>query len=168
MKLKRKDPEKFSPGLEAFLDFLRYAAAQHEIAKTAQMEADAVTQDILHTLELQDPDRAYMERLARKLKRTRRERRLAKDTAARTSCIADWVGKNAAVIKSLERLLGEVRREEKKAAGRIYIPRTQALEDIKPRGNQMVSFGRFQDTEYAVQEGGLVQAAATEEKKGGD
>ena len=70
------------------MDFLRYAAEQHEIAKTAQMEADAVTQDILHTLELQDPDRAYMERLARKLKRTRRERRLAKDTAARTSCIA--------------------------------------------------------------------------------
>ncbi len=145
------------------MDFLRYAAEQHEIAKTAQMEADAVTQDILHTLELQDPDRAYMERLARKLKRTRQERRLAKDTAARTSCIADWVGKNAAVIKSLERLLGEVRREEKKAAGRIYIPWIQALEDIKP-----VSFRRFQDTEYAVQEGGLVQATAAEEKKGGD
>lgn len=145
------------------MDFLRYAAEQHEIAKTAQMEADAVTQDILHTLELQDPDRAYMERLARKLKRTLRERRLAKDTAARTSCIADWVSKNAAVIKSLERLLGEVRREEKKAAGRIYIPWIQALEDIKP-----VSFRRFQDTEYAVQEGGLVQAAAAEEKKGGD
>ncbi len=86
-----------------------------------------------------------------------------KDPAARTSCIADWVGKNAAVIKSLERLLGEVRREEKKAAGRIYIPWIQALEDIKP-----VSFRRFQDTEYAVQEGGLVQATAAEEKKGGD
>lgn len=98
----------------------------------ARGSADAVTQDILHTLELQDPDRAYMERLARKLKRTRQERRLAKDTAARTSCIADWVSKNAAVIKSLERLLGEVRKEEQKAAGRIYIPRTQALEDIKP------------------------------------
>ena len=80
----------------------------------------------------------------------------------------DWVGKNAAVIKSLERLLGEVRREEKKAAGRIYIPRTQALEDIKPKGNQMASFGGFQDTEYAVQEGGLVQATAAEEKKGGN
>ena len=86
-----------------------------------------------------------------------------KNPAARTSCIADWVSKNAAVIKSLERLLGEVRREEKKAAGRIYIPWIQALEDIKP-----VSFGRFQDTEYAVQEGGLVQAATAEEKKGGD
>ena len=106
--------------------------------------------------------------MARKLKRIRRERRLAKDTAVRTSCIADWVSKNAAVIKSLERLLGEVRREEKKAAGRIYIPWIQALEDIKPKGNQMASFGGFQDTEYAVQEGGLVQAATAEEKKGGD
>lgn len=52
MKSKKKDPEKFSPGLETFLDFLRYATEQYGIAKTAQMEADAVTQDILHTLEL--------------------------------------------------------------------------------------------------------------------
>ena len=130
--MKKKEAEKFGPGLEAFLDYLRYASEPHNIALTSCSEAEAATQDLLHSLELEDRDRTYTERLARRMKKIRRERRLAKDTVLRSGPIVDWVEKNAAVIKSLERLFGEIRKAEAKTTDRIYIPRTKILEEIEP------------------------------------
>lgn len=141
MRMKKKEAEKFSPGLEAFLDYLQYTSGQYNIALTSCSEAEAATQDLLHSLELEDHDRTYMERLTRRMKKIRRERRLAKDTVLRSGPIVDWVEKNAAVIKSLERLLGEIRKAEAKTTDRIYIPRTKVLEEIGPGA------GRAENTE---------------------
>lgn len=131
--MKKKEAEAFSPVLEAFLHHLRYIEEQYRIAGQNCTEADAATQDLLHSLELKDHDRSYMERLARRMKKIRQERRLAKDTLIRATPIVNWAEKNAAAIKSLERLLGEVRKAEDKTRDRIYIPRTQILEEIGER-----------------------------------
>ena len=52
--------------------------------------------------------------------------------ALRHICYTSGAQKNAAVIKSLERLFGEIRKAEAKTTDRIYIPRTKILEEIEP------------------------------------
>lgn len=63
--------------------------------------------------------------LAEELADTRRKRREAKDAIAETSPVVAWLEDNRAVVKSLERLLGEVRKAERIAENRIYTPRTR-------------------------------------------
>lgn len=40
------------------------------------------------------------------------------------------------VIKGLERLLGDVRKQERRSEGRSYAPRTHILEDIRRDGEK--------------------------------
>ena len=145
--MKKKEAEKFSPGLEAFLDYLQYASGQYNIALTSCSEAEAATQDLLHSLELEDHDRTYMERLTRRMKKIRRERRLAKDTVLRSGPIVDWVEKNAAVIKSLERLLGEIRKAEAKqrTASTYLAPKFWRKLDREQEGRKTLKGGERHD-----------------------
>jgi len=61
----------------------------------------------------------------------RRTRREAKDTAEQTGPVAAWAEQNRATVKGLERLLGELRKLERKTETRTYIPRTHVLEEAQ-------------------------------------
>ena len=112
-----------SKGIEAFLDFLREANTQLNIAVMVEQEANDKTQDILHRLELQD--HAYHEyaALSKELKAIRKERRNAKDEIACLSPIVEWAQNNQSTVKGLEQLLGVVRKAERSTEQRIYTPR---------------------------------------------
>ena len=70
-------------------------------------------------------------RLATKLQAVRRQRRTAKDMTEITKIIAIWAKDNKSIIGSLQRLLGDIRKAEKKQQNRTYIPRTNVIEEIR-------------------------------------
>ncbi len=126
--------EKTSAGVEAFLDYLRDASERQRMAEADRTEAEAATQDLLHALELGQLDRAERARLAVKLREVRRKRRRAKNTLAWTTPVAAWAKENHGTVKSLERLLGELRKVERQSEGRVYAPRTHVLEELNGKG----------------------------------
>lgn len=109
--------------IDAFLAFLRECAQRYHIAEADEQETNGETQDILHSLELEEHDYHEYARLSKQLKAIRQRRRTAKDAMAVLLPVLEWAEENRAVIKSLERLLGAVRKEEKNTEGRIYTPR---------------------------------------------
>ena len=122
------DVQDASKALDAFLTFLREAEQQLHMATAAEMEAYAQTNDILHSVELEDQGKEDCLALVYKLKAVRRNRREAKDLSAVLTPVAEWVDANRATVKALEKLLGEVRKAQRAAESRIYTPRTNILE----------------------------------------
>ena len=114
-----------SKSIEIFLQFLRESEQGYHMAEAEEQEANAVTNDIHHSLELLEHDEAALLELAGALKQARRRRRRAKDIMAETGPVLAWLEDNRPVVKGLERLLGEVRKAEKYAEGRIYTPRAR-------------------------------------------
>lgn len=120
-----------SKEIEKFLAFLRETVEQHNMAESDRAEAEAATQDLLHALELGEDKAQGRARLGLKIREVRRQRRTAKDIMEQTRPVVDWVGQNHTVIKGIERLLGDVRKQERRSEGRSYMPRTHILEDIQ-------------------------------------
>ncbi|MBS6533599.1 MAG: hypothetical protein KH338_08215 [Oscillospiraceae bacterium] len=118
-----------SLGIESFLDYLRETEQELHIAEQTEQAANDATQDILHRLELCELEDVDAERLAYKLRDVRRQRREAKDRIDQTAPVAAWLEERRTVVKELERLLGEVRKQERRANDRIYTPKTKVLEE---------------------------------------
>jgi hypothetical protein len=125
---------KTSEGIERFLTFLRETTERHSMAEADRSEAEAATQDLLHALELGEDKAPGRARLGLKIREVRRQRRTAKDIEEQTRPVVDWVEQNRTVIKGLERLLGDVRKQERRSEGRSYAPRTHVLEDVRRDG----------------------------------
>ena len=106
---------------------MRESTMEYEVARSRQSDADNETQDLLHRLELHDDTYHDMARISRELKRVRQERRKAKDTVAELEPVCKWREENARALKSLEQLLGAVRKAEKATQNRIYMDRTDAV-----------------------------------------
>ena len=120
---------KASKDLERFLDFLKSAESQLDQAMAGQQEAEAETQDILHSLELEKHSYHEMAALSRKLAEIRQTRGQHKDTAAQLTPVAEWAKENDAAVRSLQRLLGDVRKTERSTQNRFYTPRTNVLKE---------------------------------------
>lgn len=118
-----------SRGIESFLDYLRETEQELHIAEQTEQAGNDATQDILHRLELCELEDVDAERLAYKLRDVRRQRREAKDRIDQTAPVAAWLEERRTVVKELERLLGEVRKQERRANDRIYTPKTKVLEE---------------------------------------
>ena len=122
---------KDSESISAFLDYLRSSETTYRMEKMNQQDAEDYIQDILHQLELGELDYHGYARAAKRLKEARVARRKAKDYMATVSPILAWIDGNQTVIKGLERLLGEVRKNEKFTENRIYTPKSNVLDEIK-------------------------------------
>lgn len=117
--------EEVSKKIEEFLSFLRECETLCHMAESDEQEANYATQDILHSLELEEHDYRDFAKISKELKTVRKKRREAKDTIAVMSCVVKWAEDNKNTIKSLERLLGDTRKVIKSWDTRIYIPRTK-------------------------------------------
>lgn len=118
----------YSEQIEKFLNFLREARQEYDIAVAEETEANNATQDLLHSLELDDNKYHDSARIALALKQIRKERREAKDKGVNLQPIIDWSTENIRVIQELEQLLGAVRKAERNSVGRRYIPKTDVLD----------------------------------------
>jgi len=114
-----------SEQIDAFLTFLRDCEQRFHMAEAEEQESNAVTNDIHHSLELEEHGDGEILQLAKDLTRARRQRRKAKDEMDALSPVLLWVEENRSVVKGLERLLGDVRKAERRAENRIYTPRTE-------------------------------------------
>lgn len=118
-----------SEQIAAFLDMLREARMDHNIAVQRESDADKETQDIMHWSEFQagqasqDAKAAILD--AQSL--VRQHRRQAKDTAEILRPVISWVDDHGQIVKSLERLLGEVRKAEKNTESRCYTEKTDII-----------------------------------------
>ena len=70
---------KYSDNIEIFLDFLRQAKREYQIAIAEEKEKDAASQDLDHRLELENNSYHDIAKIGKKRMQVRRERRQAKD-----------------------------------------------------------------------------------------
>lgn len=119
--------EPYSAGLSEFLAYIRSCAEQASMAAEDEKQADAETQDILHTLELDRHSYSEVAHLGKKLIAVRQRRRKAKETQEALLPIVGWAEANRPAVKALERVLGEMRKAEKRQETRIYAQRTHVL-----------------------------------------
>jgi len=121
--------EVVSESIEDFLSFLREAEQQYKTADLDEKDANDATQDILHAVELNTYNPRKTARLVKTLHNVRRTRREAKETMEVLSPVLAWAEENKTMVKSLERLLGNVRKVERRIQERQYTPRTDILDE---------------------------------------
>lgn len=107
--------------LKDFVKAIQTAQSEHKFYYDKVNELDKATNDILHQIELGKS--AERNKWATKLSEIRKERRYAKDIVAVAEPIKKYVAENPAQIKAIERLLGEVRKEQKHLKERKYTAR---------------------------------------------
>ena len=133
MKTSDYEDVKYSEYINDFLSFIRTVEQEHNIAIQQEKDADYQTQDLLHNLELNDENNYHdYAKISKALKQIRKERRMAKNKVLRLYPILDWIEANPQTIKNLQKLLGEVRKTEKKTSseGLYYVPKTDVLEGM--------------------------------------
>lgn len=121
---------KYSEHIENFLNFLREAQREYNIAAEDEKSANGATQDILHSIELGEHKYHEYARLSKALREVRQERRRAKDIEQQIQPVQEWVAENTKAIKNLEQVLGAVRKAERSTQERHYIPRTDVVKKI--------------------------------------
>lgn len=121
--------------LSDFLTYLRDTKQIYNMAVQDENDANDATQDILHSLEIDGGSYHELARLSKVLQDVRRKRREAKDKTICLEPIVQWIEGNAAVIKGLERLLGDVRKAERSLENRTYHQKTNIVETV--RGNKI-------------------------------
>ena len=109
--------------VKAFLDLITESQKDAEWAKKNRAEQDALTQDLLHKLELG----GYKGRnkVATRLAQCRRRRRIYKDVEQEASTIIAWTKsyEGRDVLKQLKEMLGKLRTVEQYHENREYKPR---------------------------------------------
>ncbi len=128
---RRWSKTQYSAQIENFLRFLTNCDEKYNIAVSKENDADAATQDILHHIELEENSQLDYIYEGLQLHCIRKERRRAKDTQQLTNPIKEWAASNKRIIKELEQLLGEVRRQERYIENRSYTPKTDVLKILK-------------------------------------
>ena len=121
--------------LSDFLTYLRDTKQIYNMAVQDENDANDATQDILHSLEIDGGSYHELAKLSKVLQDVRRKRREAKDKTLCLEPIVQWIEDNAAVIKGLERLLGDVRKAERSLENRTYHQKTNIVETV--RGNKI-------------------------------
>jgi len=139
----KKSAGSTSEPLNNFLSFIRGIESQYRMAVAEEQETDDITQDIMHSLELEEHTYHEYAQLSKELAQVRKERRMAKDTIAVLKPVLDWADKNTTVIRELEALLGAVRKSEQKLNNRLYTSKTNnvALFAAKTSGAKNIPKG---------------------------
>ena len=104
--------KKVSSQLSDFLSLTRTLDQQYNLAKSAVLDSDKITQDLLHQIELGSAkDR---NKYATVLSRVRKQRRVSKDIIDVTENLVTYLRSKEVitVIRHLEQLLGDVRKQE--------------------------------------------------------
>jgi len=118
-----------SEGIELFLKYLRETAELNRIGEANENEENNVTQDLLHSIEIEPHTYNEYAKLSKMLKVSRQNRRNAMNLKEQTAPVKEWSEQNLPIIRSLEQLLNTVRKLERKSENRVYTPRTKILEE---------------------------------------
>jgi hypothetical protein len=119
------DPKNPSEYISEFLNFLSSVESSYNFCLAEMKRQEQLTQDYLHSLELDDLRYDERNKVATKLAMNRKDRRYYKDRVEEYEPIIKFLNdqKNKQVIKQLTQVLGEVRRQEQYHNKRFYIPK---------------------------------------------
>ena len=119
------DPKNPSEYISEFLNFLSSVESSYNFCLTEMKRQEQLTQDYLHSLELDDLRYDERNKVATKLAMNRKDRRYYKDRVEEYEPIIKFLNdqRNKQVVKQLTQVLGEVRRQEQYHNKRFYIPK---------------------------------------------
>lgn len=111
--------------LSEFLNFVSASQSHHKFCAEEMQKQDQLTQDYLHSLELDDLKCDERSKLATKLAINRKDRRYYKDRVEELQPIVDFFAdpQNKKVLDKLTNVLGQVRKAENYHKDRIYVPK---------------------------------------------
>lgn len=117
--------ENFSAELAIFLNYIRAVPTQYKLAKEEYDKQEALTQDYLHSLELDTLTYKQRCKIATKLTKNRKNRRKAKDNLEVLTPLYNYITDpvNKRVFDKLTDVLGDTRKVEKYHSNRHYVPR---------------------------------------------
>lgn len=111
--------------ISEFLNFVAEAQTQYKFCSEEVNNQDKLTQDYLHSLELDGLKRDERSKLATKLAINRKDRRYYKDKVEELEPIVTFFDEpqNKKVLDKLTQVLGQARKVESYHKDRKYIPR---------------------------------------------
>ena len=117
--------KKPSESISEFLNFVADAQNTWDLYYDEINKQDKLTQDYLHSLELDNLKRDERSKVATKLAINRKDRRYYKDRLEEVEPIAKFFDDptNRKVLEKLKQVLGETRKQESYHKDRKYIPR---------------------------------------------
>lgn len=114
-----------SESISEFLDFIKQTKSEYEIAKIKLSEADKLSQDLLHKLELEGKTARERNIISKELQICRKERRYYKDIIEETSDLIFFISEapHKKTFDILSNVLGKIRKSESYHKNRNYTPR---------------------------------------------
>jgi hypothetical protein len=111
--------------LSDFLNFLSEAQSHYKFCRDEMETQDKLTQDFLHSLELDELKCKERSKLATQLSINRKERRYYKDRIEELEPIIEFFNEpqNKKVLDKLTNILGDIRKAERYHKNRSYIPK---------------------------------------------
>lgn len=115
----------FSESISVVCRMFDNAVKDYEWSKDKIEEANLLTQDYLHSLELDGLKYDERAKLATQLAKCRQERRAHKDTVMILEPLVQYLGteKGKQLVNLLREVLGKTRRVEEQMKSRVYYPR---------------------------------------------
>ena len=122
-----------SKKISEFLNFLSEAESHYIFCCEELNKQEKLTQDYLHSLELDDLKCKERSKVATKLSENRKERRYYKDIIEELQSIMEFMSnqKNKDMVNRLKQVLGDVRKAENYHKNRTYIPRVLKEKGLK-------------------------------------
>jgi hypothetical protein len=117
--------KKPSEYISEFLNFVSEAQSQYRFCSEEAEIQEKLTQDYLHSLELDGLKRDERSKIATKLMINRKDRRYYKDRVEEFEPIVQFFDEpqNKKMLDKLKQVLGQVRKAENYHKDRVYIPR---------------------------------------------
>lgn len=117
--------KKSSEYITEFLNFITEAKSQYNFCSEEVNNQDKLTQDYLHSLELDNLKCGERSKLATKLAINRKDRRYYKDRVEELEPIVKFFEEpqHKKVLDKLTQALGQTRRAESYHKDRVYVPR---------------------------------------------
>ena len=119
------DPKNPSEYITEFLNFLSSVESSYNFCLSEMKRQEQLTQDYLHSLELDNLKYEERNKVATKLAINRKDRRYYKDRVEEYEPIVKFLNeqKNKNVVNQLKQVLGQYRRAENYHKDRFYIPK---------------------------------------------
>lgn len=120
--INNKNPSEY---ISEFLDFISNINSAYNDCLDEMKKQEQLTQDYLHSLELDDLRYDERNKIATKLATNRKDRRYFKDRVEEYEPIIKFLNEpqNKNILNKLKNVLGEVRKMENYHKDRFYIPR---------------------------------------------
>ena len=126
------DPKNPSEYITEFLNFLSSIESSYKFCLAEMKKQEQLTQDYLHSLELDNLKYEERNKVATKLAINRKDRRYFKDRVEEYEPIVEFLKnpQNKKPIDELKQVLGKVRKQESYHKDRVYIPRVLKNKNI--------------------------------------